>query len=267
MAGNAGQPQTKPKRPFYQARGYCPACEHHTHFVAQTRAFRGSLKCTKCRSVPRERALADALIRLRPNWRKLTIHESSPAPRGISQHLAAKCADYTATNFYPDVELGTMHEGYRCENMEAMTFADNSIDIHVHLDVLEHVNHPDRCLHEMLRTLKPGGLAIFTTPVEADLAETKRVALYTADGIEHYAKPEYHGNPALDGGSLVTFKYGQDLKTRLQGWEPGFAIEMFNAEKKNIGVMGPYLEVFALTKPGGEPTGWKQKLRGLFRAA
>ncbi|SHI46538.1 Methyltransferase domain-containing protein [Shimia gijangensis] len=266
MPQSGSQPNKTPPRPFYQARGYCPACETRTRFVAQTRGFRASLKCTNCRSVPRERALANVLGRLRPDWRKLKIHESSPAPRGISVHLAEHCENYVATNYYPDQELGEVHKGYRCENLEAMTFADNSVDVHVHLDVMEHVNHPDRCVREMMRTLKPGGLAIFTTPVEADLDITKRVATYTADGVEHHEKPEYHGNPAIDGGALVTFKYGQDLAQRIKEWEPEFNVQVFNTEIEKLGVMGPYLDVFALIKPGGRPLGWKQRLRGWIRA-
>jgi SAM-dependent methyltransferase len=235
---------------FFQAKGYCPACEKKTTFVSKTRNFRGGLICRRCRSVPRERALAEVLIQRRPDWRRLRIHESSPAPRGVSMHLKANCRSYLATNFYPDVAPGKIHDGYRCENLEALSFAEGAFYLHIHLDVMEHVNHPDRCVREMMRTLAPGGMAIFTTPVEATLEKSRRVARYTRDGVEHLERPEYHGNPAIKGGSLVTFKYGKDLADLIRGWEPGFEVEVINHERPDIAVLGPYLDMFVLTKSG-----------------
>ena len=32
-----------------------------------------------------------------------------------------------------------MRDGVRCENLEALTFADSSIDLHVSQDVFEHL--------------------------------------------------------------------------------------------------------------------------------
>lgn len=245
MARSPAAPQ---RTPVYQAKGYCPACERDTTFTAYKRNYRGALHCAHCRSVPRERALAKVLAKLAPGWRAMAVHESSPAPRGFSIHLKENCAGYIATNFYPGEPLGLEHNGFRNENLEKMTFADESLDLHVHLDVLEHVNNADRCTREMARTLKPGGMAIFTTPVEPHLEKMERRALYTDDGIEHFAEPEYHGNPAASGGALVTYKFGADLAGLLAGWAPEFDVQVFNDVDERQGVMGPYLEVFALIK-------------------
>ena len=67
--------------------GLCPICECPTTFKATGPWLRETLLCDPCpkqmgRSVPRERALALVLKTLRPNWRDLAIHESSPARRG-----------------------------------------------------------------------------------------------------------------------------------------------------------------------------------------
>ena len=46
--------------------------------------IRTEVLCANCGSLPRERALMYVIENFCPNWRELTIHESSPAPRGAS---------------------------------------------------------------------------------------------------------------------------------------------------------------------------------------
>lgn len=47
---------------------------------------------------------------------------------------------------------------------------DNSFDVAVCSDVIEHVREPEQLLHAIRRVLKPGGMAIVTTPIR--LTET-----------------------------------------------------------------------------------------------
>ncbi|MEM1164121.1 MAG: methyltransferase type 11, partial [Pseudomonadota bacterium] len=84
------------------------------------------------------------LDELCPDWRKGIVHESSPAGRAYSKRLVSQCESYIALQFFPGSEPGSMVKGFRCENLEAMTFEDGSIDVHIHLDVMEHVNFPSR---------------------------------------------------------------------------------------------------------------------------
>ena len=116
------------------------------------------------------------LDRLRPNWRGLAFHESSPAPRGVSAILQAECRGYTASHFFPDTAPGRFKGGIRCENIEAMTFRDQTFDVVITQDVMEHVFHPDQAYHDVWRTLKPGGLHLHTTPIYSDTALSIRTA-------------------------------------------------------------------------------------------
>ncbi len=70
----------------------------------------------------------------------------------------------------------------RSENIEDLTFADESIDIFVTQDVLEHVFHPDRAIAEIHRVLKPGGTHIFTAPKHRGLDKTVQRATIAEDG-------------------------------------------------------------------------------------
>ena len=102
-----------------------------------------------------------------PNWRNLVIHESSPVNRGASLKLAKQCSSYSASQYDPQLGFGNIHPiaGYRSENLEKQTFSDQSFDLVVTQDVLEHIFDAQAAFKEIARTLRPGGAHIFTTPL------------------------------------------------------------------------------------------------------
>lgn len=238
---------TAPKL-VYHASGYCPICEADVEFTAQHDWYRDHLLCSRCGSIPRERALALVLGRRFPNWRNLAIHESSPHPRGASLKLKRECKSYVASHYFPGKPLGMVVDGFRNEDLEVQTFLDESFDLVVTLDVMEHVNQPGDVLREVERTLKPGGAYIFTSPTYKDRVTSERRALYNTDGsILHHAAPEYHGNPINDAGSLVTFHYGYDFAERVFDWS-GLDVEVVRFHDHSHGLIGEFTEVYVATK-------------------
>ncbi|MBL4751845.1 MAG: class I SAM-dependent methyltransferase [Amylibacter sp.] len=205
-------------------KGWCAVCEQNTEFHSPDEWFRDHLLCQSCGSLPRERAFFWALTRFYPEWKSARLHEGSPGPRRVSLRLQQECKRYIGSHFYPDIARGKSKNGFQSEDMEALTFKDGSIDLHCHLDVLEHVNRPNQCFKEIARTLAPAGLSIFTTPIYKDLSATERKAIYFQDGVEHLCTPEYHGNPIDDQGSLVTFHYGQNFSDLIKLWAPSLSV-------------------------------------------
>lgn len=92
-----------------------------------------------------------------PDWPSRILHESSPIKRGASIRLSRQCKHYVPSQLFSDIPLGAERNNVRCENLECLTFADESIDLHVTQDVMEHVLKPDQVFREIARTLKPGG--------------------------------------------------------------------------------------------------------------
>ena len=131
--------------------GFCPICLRSTRFTARNSWFRDHLLCETCEggSIPRERALMFVLRQLLLHWETLDIHESSPAPRGVSKLLSSVARGYVATQFWPNIPLGTLYRGIRCENLEDQTFPPNSFDLVITQDVMEHVFHPERAYQEI----------------------------------------------------------------------------------------------------------------------
>ena len=141
-----------------------------------------------------------------------------------------------------------MINGFRNENLEAQTMQDQSCEIVITQDVMEHVNEPAKVFAEVARTLKPGGAYFFTTPTYKELVASERRAMYRADGtIEHLAEPEYHGNPIDDAGSLVTFHFGYDLAQLASEWS-SMNMEMARFHDHHHGIIGEFTEVYMLRK-------------------
>jgi SAM-dependent methyltransferase len=245
-----------PKGPtrFYEREGYCYICEEKTVFFSNDANFRDQLQCNMCNakfsgSVVRERALARCLNLFVPKYRELRIHDIAPVMRGISLKLKQQCEGYVFTNYFPNTLPGAVLNGIRNENIEAQTFPDNSFELVISLDVMEHVNRPDLAFREVARTLIFGGYYIFSVPTYRHLAESRRRAYYRDEGdVEHIEMPpEYHGNPFSKEGSLVTFHYGYDLVQNINKWS-GLNVACLRCWDESIGVMGSHTEIYICHK-------------------
>jgi hypothetical protein len=197
---------------FFKQKGFCPCCEQEILFVAHNPWLRDHFKCVNCKSIPRERALMKTIEDLYPNWKNLTIHESSPGNRGHSKKLNEQGEKYTASQFFVNEPLGTIVGNYQNEDLEQMTFADESFDIFVTSDVMEHIYNPEKAFKEIHRVLKPGGAHIFSVPLINKHKKTQRWANKGKDGEPEFLfEPEWHGNPIDKKGSPVTMHWSFDI--------------------------------------------------------
>jgi SAM-dependent methyltransferase len=224
--------------------GYCCICMAERQFIAKGQWLRDQYVCEKCGTVPRMRALVEILNQVRPDWRSCASHESSPCMQFFSQ----QCSSYTYSFFYEDVPLGSVNpDGHRCENLEALTFPNETFDIFITQDVLEHVFNPDRALFQIMRVLRKGGLHIFTAPKHKNLLTSVRRALLNNGQVEHLIEPNYHDSPIGDKRSLVTWDYGCDFHDLIERWS-GYTTCNFIIRDRRRGIDGEFLDVFVTTK-------------------
>lgn len=224
--------------------GYCNICGTQTRFVAATAWLRDDYQCVRCKTIPRQRALLHILNLMRPNWRSLVLHESSPSIR----YYAEQARSYTCSFFFDDVPPGGHdEEGRLCQNLEALVFPDGVFDVFITQDVLEHVFSPDRALAEIMRVLKPGGLHIFTAPKHKNILRSYPRAQLVNGTIQHLQEPTYHQNPIGDNRSLVTWDYGADFDDLITAWS-GYCTSTYVIRDRNRGLDGEFLEVFAVSK-------------------
>jgi len=239
----------KESAPMLQNYGYCPTCATEATFVAHDPWLRDHYLCSNCGSIPRERALMLAIETYFPNWRSLIIHESSPGNRGASKRLAQESPLYIPSQFFSNGDPGSIVNGVRCENLEALTFADASVDLHVTQDVMEHVYHPSKVFREIARTLKPGGAHVFTVPL-VNKGKPSKVRARLSDGgqILHLEPPVYHGNPISDEGALVTIDWGFDICRHI--FEAcGLFTHLIYIDDVSKGIRAEYIEVLLTFKP------------------
>jgi len=238
---------TTPFEPF-SCEGHCPICAGPARFVASGPWWRDSFACSGCGSIPRERALMLTIDRWMPDWRAAVIHESSPCHRSASFRLATECPAYVGSQFFEDHPGEPVVKGIRNENLERLSFADESIDLHVTQDVFEHVLDPDAAYREIGRTLRPGGMHMFTVPLVNKHRPSVTRARLDADGISNLLPPEYHGNPVGDGRALVVTDWGYDICDRIFR-ASGLFTHILHIDDMQHGIRAEYIEILITVKP------------------
>jgi SAM-dependent methyltransferase len=243
---------------IFRIEGFCPICATPAKFTAVREDplseewwpswFRDFLICDGCGSVPRHRALFATVERYYPNWRQLDIHESSGGAYAASLKLRNEAASYLDTQYDPSIGFGNMHErGYRSEDLEAQTFADEQFDLVITQDVFEHLFDPAAAIREIARTLRPGGAYICTVPIVMGSAPSRRRARLVNGRIENLLEPQYHINPMSEQGSLVCVDWGYDIAAFLTQ-ESGLVVTIVNIDDPSRGIRAAYNEVIVAQK-------------------
>lgn len=193
-----------------ETKGYCSCCERKTIFITKNYWLRDYYRCIFCGSIPRQRAIVKVLNDEVPDWRLCSIHESSPSGSTFS-FFKEQCSQYSYSYWYEDKNNGEqLEKNASNQNLEEMTFIEESFDVFITQDVLEHVNDPKKALKEIARTLKPGGKHIFTVPIYVFQKSRPRIRMYNKKR-KMILPAIYHGNPISEDGSLVTFDWGYDI--------------------------------------------------------
>ena len=191
---------------------------------------------------------------LHPNWRELQIHETSPTIRAASLKLKTECPCFTYSYYNELMVLGSVQpqEGYRCENIEQMTFADESFDVFLAQDVFEHIFRPDRAIKEIGRVLKPRGSCIMTVPiVRKGNCSQRRASIGSNGNVIYNKQPEYHGNPINDSGALVTIDWGYDILDYFNYYS-SLQCAMIYIDDLSRGIRAEFIEVL-LCRKGAVP--------------
>ena len=173
-----------------------------------------AVRCLNCRANPSAMCMAAVLEELEPDLAHRHVYElSSRGP--LFRFLQSRCEEFTFSEFFDDVPPGGGKEGVPCQDVQRLTFSDQSFEVCTSTDVFEHVPDDRKAFSEVRRVLKPGGRLVFTVPLDIDSSTVERAR--SVDGrIEHLLPPEFH-NDHLEGlGKVLCFRnYGADIVDRL----------------------------------------------------
>lgn len=107
--------------------------------------------------------------------------------------------------------------GVRNESITKLTFPDNTFDIALNFDVLEHIPDPEVGLAEIFRVLKPDGKLLLSVPFMPHEQATRVRAKMAPDGdVTHLLPPQYHGDPVSDSGCLCFQDFGWELLDQMR---------------------------------------------------
>jgi hypothetical protein len=236
--------------------GVCPVCSAETRFENFTDNPRESGTCTNCGSFNRQRQMAhfirrqfglgsDVPFRFPPG----VVIYNTETTGALHKQLLSSASDYVSSEYFgPQFVSGQEVGGRRHEDLQRLSFADDSIDLILSSDVMEHVPEPYTAHREIFRTLKPGGRHIFTVPFDADRAQDNIRAKLVDGEIVYLAEQLFHGDPVRpEEGVLVWTIFGLAMLVRLE--ELGFEVSAWNLHEPDLGIIGPHALIFEAMKP------------------
>jgi len=250
--------------------GQCNVCGTQTvFFYTDPALYRESLMCGNCLTSSRYRSITRGILRavkeltgisagslaelssIKPDL-QLRIYDTQP-PFYVHTNaypipdLLAKCPwiDLQLSLYQPEKPFGeVLGTKLTNQNLEALTFADNSFDIVITSDVMEHIRLDYQAHNEIRRVLKRGGVYLFTVPHFRHQFETYyRVAVTDPADPEkdvYLTEREYHGNVNSPDAMALSYRsYGTDLDKMLN--ELGMSVEYTKEDFPETGILNTEL--------------------------
>ncbi len=147
---------------------------------------------------------------------------------GPIYNVLSKSSNTTCSEYWNDIPSGTVVGKVRCEDVQNLSFPDESFNIIISQDVFEHVPDPELGFKEIYRTLKVGGYHIFTVPYSKNLKISVTRARYNIGKINHVLPPVYHEDGLRPEGILVYTDFGLDFGENLK--RIGFQFDTIETE-------------------------------------
>jgi SAM-dependent methyltransferase len=166
---------------------------------------RESLFCHSCGSSLRVRRLVEVLIATyapaartlrdlvaHDEFRRLRVAEINSI--GVIHPFLASHPKLEYSEYRDAVDPRTPFDGVRNEDVCDLSYPDESFDLVLTSDTLEHVPDFRQAFHEIRRVLKPGGRHIFTIPVIPSRRQTFARVSRGSNGERTYHLPQlFHG--------------------------------------------------------------------------
>ena len=203
--------------------GYCTVCGKPPFFLKIIGVPRNTFICVNCHSKSRNRHLAKVLCdifairkpyslgNLASSLPNLSVYEAQAS--GAIHDKLKFLNNYKCSEFFEDITPGSLSSnGTLCQDIQNLSYEDNSFDLVITQDVFEHVRNPEIAWREVYRVLKPGGYHVFTVPWSKDSKTVRRVILEGENDVFILPKV-FHGDGIRDG--LVYSDFGYDLLEEL----------------------------------------------------
>ena len=233
---------------------------HSAHAITDHGYYwRESGACGTCGAITRVRLAAEWFVRAAVNLNEPRIYVTEqltplykalrntfPAIIGsefVPADEARETASVTLGHFLNEASARIRHE-----DVCALSFGNDALDLIGSFDVLEHVPDYHAALFELHRVLAPGGQLLLTAPFLDGSATTLLRARLVDGEVEHIEAPEFHGNPTAPGdGVLCFYHFGWDLLDALRniGFE---SVALLSAWGEQTAILGAQCAIVAKKK-------------------
>lgn len=115
---------------------------------------------------------------------------------------------------YSEYQTGSESKKVPHEDIQELTYKDNSFDIVLHSETIEHIPDPNLAIHECRRVLKESGICIFTVPVIWNRLTLQRIEIENSTNVKYLDSKSYHGYGRED--CIVWWEFGRDLVENLK---------------------------------------------------
>lgn len=232
--------------------GYCHVCKCNRRLLIDPDLnWSNTYACFICGTGARTRGFIMALDLYFSSYKHGAVHEAGVL--GHANHISNASAFYTSSQWDSSLQPGALiTDTHSNQNLEQLTFEDNTFDYFITQDVFEHINYPEKAAKEIMRVLKPGGKHVFTAPrSHPELVKSRPRIKIENDEITHLEPPEYHYRNN-DGSSeqnwLVTYDYGPDFLDLMHEWTNNHTSLYVIQELPGVISSDKIIEVFVTTK-------------------
>lgn len=193
---------------------YCPVCDAK-RVVIQLQDNPIFVRCLSCQATAVTMSLVAVLNQLSPDLSSKDVYELS-ARGPLKKYLEEKSSTLTCSEFLDGVTPGKFLNGVQCQDVQKLTYPDNSFDICTSTEVFEHVPDDLAGFREIKRVLKPGGLFVFTVPIFPSPVTVERARIDKNNEVEFIHPAQYHMDPIRGHDRILVFRdYGKDIVQRL----------------------------------------------------
>ena len=197
------------RRQFAQERlpRLCPICGHEGVMIGVGHPPRWDARCASCGSRERHRLL----------WLWVTQDGGNRLAGKRILHFAPEKALRRALQGNAGYETADLYQAEVTHKVDitGLPMPDGSYDVVIANHVLEHIDDDRKAMRELLRVLRPSGMALLTVPINPSRVETYEDRRITdpARREAHFTAPDHRRY------------YGTDFADRLRGI--GFGVETF----------------------------------------